>query len=147
MRPFRLPNPLEQLPLTAFERLSWTAKAWVVCGVAVAVGFVLGAALIGPVATSNSPDNAEAIAARFTSRTVDPNVKYPEPSPYRSSSPDFGPNQGPALGAYARQQARETTGGRSAAAEWPFGAAETSGTAPSSSGSTRQRDRHTGVSY
>ena len=143
MRPFRLPNPLEQLPLTAFERLSWTAKAWVVCGVAVAIGFVLGAALIGPIATRNSPDNAEAISERFSRRTVDPNVNYPEPSPYRASSPDFGPNQGPALGAYAKQQAQREAGGRNA--EWqPNG--ETSGSARSS-GSYRQRDRHTGVSY
>jgi hypothetical protein len=145
MRPFRMPNPLEQLPWTAFERLSWTAKAWVVCGAAVAIGFVLGVALIGPIATRNSPDNADAISERFSRRTVDPNVKYPEPSPFRASTPDFGPNQGPALGAYARQQAqREIGSGRSLSDLQPNGR-ETVGSAPS--GSYRQRDRHTGVSY
>ncbi len=153
MRPFRLRNPLEQLPWTAFERLSWTAKAWVVCGVAVTIGFFLGAALIGPIVARDSADNATAISERFSRRTVDPNVKYPEPSPYRASSPDFGPNQGPALGAYARQQARREVGGRGTLSELQpnadgtFDAPRARETIGSGHSSGRSRDRHTGVSY
>ena len=143
MHPFRMPNPLEQLPWTAFERLSWTAKAWVVCGVAVAIGFLLGAALVGPIVARNSPDTSDAISERFSRRTVDPNVKYPEPSPYRASTPNLGTQPAPALGAYARQQAREL-GGRGSLSELQPG--ETFGSAPSS-GRYRGRDRHTGVSY
>lgn len=147
MRSFRLPNPVEQLPWTAFERLSWAAKAWVVCGVAVAIGFILGAVLVGPIVARNSADNADAISERFSRRTVDPNVNYPEPSPYRASTPNLGPNQAPALGAYARQQARETTG-RASLSDLQSNPFENFGSAPASpSGSYRQRDRHTGVSY
>jgi hypothetical protein len=148
-----MPNPLEQLPWTAFERLSWTAKSWVVCGVAVTIGFFLGAALLGPIVARDSADNAAAVSERFSRRTVDPNVKYPEPSPFRASTPDFGPNQGPALGTYARQQARREVGGRGSLSELQPNAGETFGlpsvreTVGSAPSSGRARDRHTGVSY
>jgi hypothetical protein len=145
MHRYRLPDAIERLPWTALDRLpervSWAAKAWLACGLAVFAGFLIGVALIGPIVSAGSPDNAEAVAARFSPRTVDPSVSYPDPFPYRTATPDFGPEPAPTSGAYARQQAQSETGTR-----LPEPNVETFGLA-SSSGRYRTPDRHTGVSY
>jgi hypothetical protein len=163
MRPAALPNAFNELSAD-FARLSWPVKALVAAGTAVAFGFVMGAAAVGPILSKNSPDNDAAVQARFERRTVDPNGHYPDPHPYRAQSPDFGPNHGPALGAYAKQQAQRELRGRGgrpnppAEAREAFGAAqahetvappraaETTGSGRSSEG-YRAPDRHTGVSY
>ena len=107
------PLPYKSL-WTTFSRLSWSVKALGASGLALAVGFLLGGAAIGPVLSDHSPDNDEALRTRFERRTIDPQGHYPEPSPYRSATPDFGPNQGPALGAYAKKQAQRESHGRGA---------------------------------
>ena len=94
-------------------RLSWPVKAVVATAVALTLGFVVGSAAVGPILSDNSADNAAAVKARFERRTVDPERQYPEPHPYRAQSPDFGPHRGPAMGAYARQQAQRELRGRS----------------------------------
>jgi hypothetical protein len=145
MRASDSPNAFDPMSWTAFERLSWSAKAGVATVTAVAVGFLVGSAAIGPVLSDNSPDNAAAIQARFERRTVDPRGHYPDPLAYRAPTPDFGPHQGPALGAYARQQARRGRG--APAAGLPPEAAEAFGSVQRSPVQQRSYDRHTGVSY
>jgi hypothetical protein len=149
MRP--LPNAINQ-SWTTFGRLSWPVKALTVVVTALVAGFLAGGGVVGPILSDNSPDNAAVVQARFERRTVDPQRHYPEPHPYRAQSPDFGPHQGPAMGAHAKKQAQrelrghgippgglsgEAPAGLSAEARQSFGAAPPH----------RTQDRHTGTSY
>jgi hypothetical protein len=158
MRPAALPHTPNELSAT-IARLSYPVKTLVAVAVALTFGFVIGSAAVGPFLSDDSPDNAAALKARFERRTVDPERHYPEPHPYRAQSPDFGPHRGPALGAYARQQAKRELPGRSRPtssdeARAAFSSArphETSASARETTGSRpasepyRVPDRHTGA--
>jgi len=157
MRASESAHALEQLTRTV-QRLSWPVKALTAMVVALVLGFLIGGAAVGPVLSSHSPDNPEAVQTRFERRSVDPNGHYPEPSPYRAQSPDFGPHQGPAAGALAKKQAQREQRGRGVAAESLSGeapaerlsveASESFGAAPQQPPAPyRTRDRHTGTSY
>jgi hypothetical protein len=126
-------------------------KAPVATALALTAGFLIGGAAIGPVLSDGSAHNAAALQARFERRTVDPHGHYPEPSPYRAPTPDFGPNRGPALGAYAKKQAQRELRGRGVPAHGlPTEAAEAFGSAARPQQAPphyRVPDRHTGTSY
>jgi hypothetical protein len=118
----------------------------VAAGTALAVGFLIGGAAIAPMLADRSPDNTEALQARFERRSVDPQVDYPDPFLYRAATPDFGMRPGPNAGAYARQQAQRELQGRGAPPpDLSEEAAQSFGAAPPAR--HQPRDRHTGTSY
>jgi len=146
MRPAPSANALDRPSWTEFERLSWV-RALVASVTALSVGFLIGGAAVAPILSDRSSDNEAALKARFERRSVDPQGNYPDPFPYRTTTPDFGTQPGPNAGAYARQQAQRELRGRGApppalSAE----AAQSFGAAPPSA-RYQTRDRHTGTAY
>jgi hypothetical protein len=88
---------------------------------AVAVGMFVGAWILGPALTHNSPE-APAPAAQQERTTFEAMVARPDPMPYRAPTPTFDTAGQPTYAAAAKEKAQAELGGQinpEAAAEAP----------------------------
>jgi hypothetical protein len=126
-----------------FKPRWWASDTvWLSAMAAVAVGMFVGTWVIGPAISTDSAPREALRSGQFERLSLDEARARPDPSPYRTPTPEFAAPASTNYARIARQKAQASAGDddmpdvyREPSREWRF-------YAPS-----RSVDRHTGVRY
>jgi hypothetical protein len=137
-------------PVHTQDTPGFLAGRWMTVLVIVAVSMFIGSWVIGPSLTHES---AVASTAKEERMTYDAMMARPDPSPYRTATPQFDNSARPGYGAAAREKARAELGRPRTAAgnsvtDFPATvASDHREEQPRAHSSSVGPDRHTGVMY
>jgi hypothetical protein len=127
-----------------FKRGWWSSDTvWLSAMAAVAVGMFVGHWIIAPAISTDSPPREALRSGQFERLSLDEARARPDPSPYRTPTPEFAAPASTNYAQIARQKAQTSSGDEDISDSFREPAPRESW----SYGRGRSVDRHTGVRY